>query len=407
MLEEAVDTFGIPKLLCEASLDSIWIRLHQAYKFETWFKDTSSQDQFDEYVTGFDDGEDAKAEGDFDPDLQSWEEYVKEKASDWAEARMDDWGNEFFEKAKADKDGLIVYRCMTVAKLKDFLSKLEKGKYLKGYKGIGVFWAWSKQKAECHWGKAGGETVMVTAVAPVSSIDFPRTVWLNLNPILGADEAEIRLKDHSTVKILKIEKGSEVVKDFEKPLAVVASVETDQFGVPEITERKQVGTIYHFTSSAGLRGIVDTGYEIHPDAGPRDESAVSFTRDSKLNFRPTIYRGENPKEANPAVRLVVDGDRMSDKYKITPHNDFGGSTDEPFNNAPEGSRRGARRSITPKSGEYPPEAEERVVLPRHESLKVKPYLISVDIRKRYEDKLADVISTLQRDGIKVNLLDRF
>jgi hypothetical protein len=406
--DEDIDSFGIPKLLSEASVDTVWSRIESTFNFEKWFKATEHEDNFAGYVSGYEDEEEAKerSQGDFDPELQSWDEFIKEQAAEWVDSRMYNWREEFHREAKTDENGLIIYRCISIANIDEFIKKLEKGKYLKGYKGIGIFWAWNEKKAECHWGK-GGNYVTIVATVSISSIDFPRTVYLNLNPALGEDEAEIRLKEHATVKILRIDdKNDQVIKDFETPLKVVAS-DVDQFGVPEITERKQVGTIYHFTSSAGLRGIVDTDYSIHPDAGPRDESAVSFTRDAKLNFRPTIYRGENPREANPAVRLVVDGEKMSDRYKVTPHNDFGGSTDEPFNNAPEGSRRGARRSITPKSGEYPPEAEERVILPRHESLKVKPYLISVDIRKRYEEKLADVISTLERDGIKVNLVDQF
>lgn len=100
-----------------------------------------------------------------------------------------------------------------------------------------------------------------------------------------------------------------------------------------IEEAKQVGPIYHFTSYKSLMRIIKDGYKLKdyisanlPQVKASEKlypSYVSFTRKKDL-YSETIYR---------QCRITVDGDKLSNYYKITPYADvargFGrSSTDE-------------------------------------------------------------------------------
>ena len=77
-----------------------------------------------------------------------------------------------------------------------------------------------------------------------------------------------------------------------------------------VTERKQVGTIYHYTySPSPLKKIGETG-------GLKSElDYVSFTR----NGSPSMLSYLGKKNA----RLVFDGTRLSDRFKVEPFLDDG------------------------------------------------------------------------------------
>ena len=89
-----------------------------------------------------------------------------------------------------------------------------------------------------------------------------------------------------------------------------------------LNEAKQVGTLYHFTSYSKLVQIINSGFVLtteHRDIQPY----VSFTRD-KLMYSDSI---------STQVRLTIDGNGLSNRYKIMPHADvksgYGrGSVDE-------------------------------------------------------------------------------
>jgi len=88
-----------------------------------------------------------------------------------------------------------------------------------------------------------------------------------------------------------------------------------------LSERKQVGNLYHFTQIIYLPAILKS----KKLETPKWTSYVSFTRNKILpNTNP-----ENWKYAT--VRLTIDGDKLSDKYKIKPYSYFKsplGSEDE-------------------------------------------------------------------------------
>lgn len=72
-------------------------------------------------------------------------------------------------------------------------------------------------------------------------------------------------------------------------------------------ERKQVGNLYHFTDPVSIFLILDSGKLVSDNRG-----YISFTRNK--NF----YKSSQL-ALNPVVALIIDGDKLSDKYKITPY----------------------------------------------------------------------------------------
>jgi hypothetical protein len=83
-----------------------------------------------------------------------------------------------------------------------------------------------------------------------------------------------------------------------------------------LIEGKQVGFLYHWTDFMGsmniisqdfLKGYLTDTFKIQP--------AISFTRDK--NF----YKGKNKLSTKPEICFVVDGDKLSNHYKIQPFQD--------------------------------------------------------------------------------------
>jgi hypothetical protein len=77
----------------------------------------------------------------------------------------------------------------------------------------------------------------------------------------------------------------------------------------EITEGKQVGTLYHYTFTWYLYKIIKT------NTLESEDDWVSFTRSKDKN------QFEISQDSNCVI--VVDGDKLSNKYKIKPFQDLG------------------------------------------------------------------------------------
>ena len=88
-----------------------------------------------------------------------------------------------------------------------------------------------------------------------------------------------------------------------------------------VVEAKQVGTLYHLCTLDDLEYIIprDTlkSSGLYYNKLLHTDKAISFTRDK--NFFVDV-----PKMAHSPVliQFVVDGDKLSENYKITPYNDF-------------------------------------------------------------------------------------
>lgn len=165
----------------------------------------------------------------------------------------------------------------------------------------------------------------------------------------------------------------------------------------EIEEGKQVGILYHYTSLKAADKILKDGFIQGSDkaiSGYSDNIigknyySLSLTRDK--NFH-KVYRviGEYPE-----CRFVIDGDVLSNKYKIQPV--------------------AARGFEKKKSKDF--EAEEVIVSPSQIKVPVKPYVKSIDllIEPAGDLKVGDydpyefieVLKKLKDQGIAVNAVDK-
>jgi hypothetical protein len=73
-----------------------------------------------------------------------------------------------------------------------------------------------------------------------------------------------------------------------------------------LKEAKQVGILYHFTSLNNLKPILESGVLL----STKGRKYVSFTRNKNLS---------NLGEDNSQVRLTINGDNLSNKYKLLPY----------------------------------------------------------------------------------------
>jgi hypothetical protein len=171
----------------------------------------------------------------------------------------------------------------------------------------------------------------------------------------------------------------------------------DSSGIKGLAEGKQVGTLYHFTSYTSLIKIIKSDFVLtttQTDIQPY----VSFTRNKKFQSD-TI---------STQARLTIDGDQLSNKYKITPHAD-----------TKAGYGRGSQD-----------EAEERISLVKYPNgVDVSRYLIEVTLRKintafDWEDpdsfqdtedfveppsleSYNEVLKLLKDNGIPYKIVDRY
>jgi len=88
-----------------------------------------------------------------------------------------------------------------------------------------------------------------------------------------------------------------------------------------LKEAKQIGILYHYTKISGLFSILKSNklkVGLSPSYLTRDKVSyvVSMTRDKNFHKINRDFIG------GVEVRLVLDGDRLSNKYKIKPYQAF-------------------------------------------------------------------------------------
>jgi hypothetical protein len=168
----------------------------------------------------------------------------------------------------------------------------------------------------------------------------------------------------------------------------------DQF----INESKQAGIIYHYTTYGNAISIVDQDRlksdHTNDATNSNPKYAISFTRNKNFaSTKRTLVPG------TPRVRFIVDGDKLSNKYKIEPY-------------AQKGFEKSDKNSY---------EAEERVVYGKPFSVKLSDYLIGIDIVKELKDPgkyeydwdwdmfgedQKRLIELCQSKNIKLNIVDQ-
>ena len=141
------------------------------------------------------------------------EKCIKEKAKVWFENRYSDFITEIDDKLDfVDSKHIRIYRCIRIAEkdFENFKNKIIESEFIKNYNGLGVYWAFCKNKADSHWAsretfESASKDVLLTAVVPLSSVNLKETFLLNLDSSLGSDEAEIRLVSGEYLHLEKID----------------------------------------------------------------------------------------------------------------------------------------------------------------------------------------------------------
>lgn len=96
-------------------------------------------------------------------------------------------------------------------------------------------------------------------------------------------------------------------------------------------ESKSVGLLYHYTDYSGLLGILnDNKFDVEKALGEKTlkfsaKKAISFTRDKNFHTKPGQIFYENKR----SVRITVDGDLLSNNYRIRSYSSKTSSYDIP------------------------------------------------------------------------------
>ena len=150
-----------------------------------------------------------------------------------------------------------------------------------------------------------------------------------------------------------------------------------------LIEGKQVGTIYHFTKYENFISILDSGFKMGTLSG---SGVISFTRNKSAWNVP----GSDIASMKPNVALVIDGDKLSNKYKIVP---VAGAYDP---NKPDPFQKGIER--VPRDWG---EAEEAVIIPKSGTIDISQSIKGVAIMANPKNIPDDVKIKLQSLGIEL------
>jgi hypothetical protein len=143
-----------------------------------------------------------------------------------------------------------------------------------------------------------------------------------------------------------------------------------------LLEGKQVGTIYHYTTVDGLQGILKDGYLKPSPARQEQLSYVSFSRNKAL--------GSTLGPSKTQVRISIDGDKLSNKYKLLPYTQLEPETEKDKENW--------NKSFSKTS------SESEVIIPSkkyNNKIEIIPYINNIDI----------IITGRWKDPLKNNLED--
>lgn len=137
----------------------------------------------------------------------------------------------------------------------------------------------------------------------------------------------------------------------------------------QLDESKQVGTIYHYTTfEAGLKILQSNQLKSGEAADSTKQTpifAISFTRYKRFHNNHNVGFDVSSFGQRPEVRFTVDGDKLSNNYKIQPYAQIGGAG-----------------RFEKQHEEF--EAEERVVANKPFTIPILTYLKSIDILVEYK-----------------------
>lgn len=164
------------------------------------------------------------------------------------------------------------------------------------------------------------------------------------------------------------------------------------------TEGKQVGTLYHYTSLKSADSILKKGFIQGGEKSIQGYSSRISQNDNKYSL--SFTRNKNFHSVSRLIgsdiecRFVIDGDSLSNKYKIQPVAAWG------FEKS--------------KSNDF--ESEEAIVSPSQIKVPIKPYVKSIDLLIEPIDnwtvdgfdsyKFIDVLKKTKSQGIEINVVDK-
>ncbi len=144
-----------------------------------------------------------------------------------------------------------------------------------------------------------------------------------------------------------------------------------------LNEAKQVGSLYHYTSADGLKNILQSNQlkSSEEEYMGNDLNFISFTRNK--NF----HKKEQKFNVKTDYRITLDGDKLSDRYKIKPFAYIPGwnYTDNWEYDWLEDEPESVVRDFFNATGDYD-EQEERIWFkqPGQSINDIKKYILAVD-----------------------------
>jgi len=152
----------------------------------------------------------------------------------------------------------------------------------------------------------------------------------------------------------------------------------------DLKEGKQVGTLYHYTSAEGLKNILKTGQLKTSEENYLGHELyyISFTRNKNFHKKGSKFG------VSTDYRITLDGDKLSNKYKIRPFAYIPGWNVEDsweldwLDDEPES----VRRDFFNATGDYD-EQEERIFFKSGNSGidNIKNYILTIDKIENLEE----------------------
>ena len=148
-----------------------------------------------ERAAAYDDVYDDEEQGPASEFTVSSPEFLEWLNSAGESAIWDAWGR--FQHLFSDAGTCRVYRAITAPA--DW--QPEPGRH------PGIYWSWSKENAQAHWGEYSDGHVdwLMTADITVNDVDWPITLAMNASRSYE-EECEIRVKDDTHVHVLSVER---------------------------------------------------------------------------------------------------------------------------------------------------------------------------------------------------------
>lgn len=138
----------------------------------------------------------------FDPQ-RDWPAFLRFIKDDYLPDRWRSFEEDFFREAVIEDGKLVVFRCIEHPKPEQLLRQIEAGRG-RGYRShLGLFWAFIRSAARCHWGSGTNSELHLTGLVDLSAIDIKGTVLANFHPEVGQDESEIRLLKGAPVTLVQ------------------------------------------------------------------------------------------------------------------------------------------------------------------------------------------------------------